>query len=52
MPYELKKIGNKWAVVNKNTGKKRLHDSKEKAISQMKLLYALENGYKIKSKKR
>jgi len=46
MPYAVRKRGNKWVVINKETGKvKGTHDTKEKAISQMRLLYGIEHGW-------
>jgi hypothetical protein len=47
MPYAIRKRGNKWVVINKETGKvKGTHDTKEKAIRQMRLLYGIESGWK------
>jgi hypothetical protein len=47
MPYTVQKRGNKWVVINKETGKvKGTHDTKEKAIRQMRLLYGIESGWK------
>lgn len=49
MPYAIVKKGNKWLTINKETGKvKGAHDSKEKAESQMRLLYGVEHGLKPK----
>jgi len=45
MPYEVVKEGDKWITRNKDTGKvKGRHDSKAKAIRQMRLLYGIESG--------
>ncbi len=47
MPYQIVKKGEKWEVINKDTGKSHgKHDSKEKAMKQMKLLYMVEGGKK------
>ena len=49
MPYAIHKQGNTWVVVNKDTGKEHgKHDSKEKAMKQMRLLYGVEGGMKVK----
>lgn len=47
-PYRVTKKGNLWLTVNTKTGKvKGRHASKEKAISQMRLLYGVEKrGWK------
>ena len=48
MPYQIKKIGNKFSVINTQT-----HHifskgtTKKKAIKQERLLYGLENGMLI-----
>jgi hypothetical protein len=50
MPYEIHKQGNVWIVTNKDTGKSHgKHDSREKAMKQMRLLYGVENGMKPKT---
>ena len=47
MPYDIEKKGNEWVVKNSKTGKIHgTHDSKEKALRQMKLLYGIEKGWK------
>jgi len=47
MPYKIIKSGSKYKVVNKNTGKVHgTHSSKAKALSQMRLLYGIERGWK------
>jgi len=47
MPYAIRKKGNKWGVINKETGKvKGTHDTREKALRQMRLLYMIESGKK------
>lgn len=47
MPYEVVKSGNKWLTKNKATGEvKGTHASREKAMSQMRLLYSLEGSQK------
>lgn len=53
MPYKVIARGDKFAVVNKDTGHvKGMHDSKEKAMSQMRLLYGIEHGMVPRSKGR
>lgn len=45
MPYSVEKRGDKWVTINTETGKvKGTHDSKKKAIRQMRLLYGIESG--------
>jgi len=47
MPYKVRKVKNKWKVVNKKTGRVAgTHDTKKKAESQMRLLYGIEGGLK------
>jgi hypothetical protein len=44
MPYEVRKNGDKWEVINKETHEvKAEHDSEEKAEKQVHLLEAIEN---------
>lgn len=51
MPYKIEKKENKFLVINEDTGKvKGTHDTKEKAVAQMKLLYGIEHGLKPKRK--
>jgi len=53
MPYKVIKRGNKWLTINEVTGKvKGTHDTKEKAIAQMKLLYMIEENEKSKKSKK
>jgi hypothetical protein len=53
MPYKIVKRGNKYLTVNKQTGKiKGRHASKKKAVSQMRLLYKIENDKTKRSRKR
>ena len=48
MPYAIRKQGEKWITYNKATGDvKGRHDSREKAMSQMRLLYHVERGGKL-----
>jgi len=43
MPYEIKKVGAKYEVINKETREsKGKSDSKEKAIAHMRRLYMVE----------
>jgi len=52
MPYSIRKKGNKYIVLNKETGKvKGTHTSRHKAIAQMRLLYGIEGGMKPTGKK-
>ena len=45
MPYAVEKRGDKWVTINTETGKvKGTHDTKKKAIRQMRLLYGIESG--------
>ncbi len=47
MPYDVEKRGNKWVTINTETGDvKGTHDTKEKAIRQMRLLYHVKGGGK------
>ena len=46
MPYQIKKVGDKYQVVNKNTGKGHGLTTKAKATRQMRLLYSVENKKK------
>ena len=44
MPYEVKKDGDAWTVINSDTGDvKARHTSKELAERQVKLLHAIEH---------
>ena len=46
MPYAVLKKGNKWLLINKDTGKvKGTHESKKKAEAQRRLLQAIEHGW-------
>ena len=53
MPYELKKKGTGYVVKNKETGKEHSKKPipKERAIRQMKLLYAIDKGFQPTGKK-
>lgn len=52
MPYQIKKVKDKWIVVNKETGKlKGTHDTYKKAVAQMRLLYGIEHGLIPRKKK-
>jgi hypothetical protein len=45
MPYEVKKDGDNYLVINSDTGDvKAKHDSKEKADAQIRLLEGIEHG--------
>lgn len=44
MPYKIKKQGNKWVKINKETGKVvSHHDTKEKADASVRAYYASKN---------
>ncbi len=48
MPYAVNKRGEKWVTINSETGHvKGTHPTKEKAMSQMRLLYHVERGGKL-----
>lgn len=48
MPYSVNKRGDRWVTINKATGKVHgTHDTREKAMSQMRLLYHVERGGKL-----
>ena len=45
MPYEIKRVGTYYSVVNKDTGKKHSeHSTLENAKAQMRLLEGIEHG--------
>jgi len=47
MPYSIRKQGDKWITYNSETGDvKGRHDSREKAVKQMRLLYMVGHGGK------
>ena len=49
MPWEVKKMGKKYAVVKKGSGDVvAKHDSAESARKQVKALYAQESGKRMK----
>jgi hypothetical protein len=54
MPYKLRKSPkrNAYWVVNKETGRKYSKQAipKERAMRQLRALYAVENGYKLRSR--
>lgn len=44
MPYKVEKDGDKFNVVNENSGEvKATHDTREEAEAQVRLLHAVEN---------
>ena len=46
-PWSVVKRGSRWAVVKNSTGAvKAMHDSKEKAMAQLRLLEGVEHGWK------
>ena len=49
MPYEIKKEGSDYVVVNTHTGQRRVHtgpNAKLKAERQLRLLRGVEHGFK------
>lgn len=49
MPYSIHKRGDKWVVVNAQTGDvKGRHETREKAVKQQRLLYMEEHGGKLR----
>jgi hypothetical protein len=53
MPYKIEKRGDKYVVVNEETGDvKGTHDTKEKAVAQMRLLYGIEHGWEPSKNKK
>jgi len=47
MPYEIRKQGGKYHVINKETGKdKGASETREKAVAHMRLLQGVEHGMK------
>ena len=45
VPYAVRKDGERWITYNKDTGEtKGKHSSREKAMSQMRLLYMVKGG--------
>ena len=52
MPYAIRKSGEKFKVINKETGKvKGTHESRIKAERQMRLLYGVEHGWRPTGRK-
>ncbi len=52
MPYQVIKRGDKYGVMNMDTKEmKGMHESREKAMKQMRLLYMVESGKKPTGKK-
>lgn len=44
MPYKKEKKGDKWCVINADTGdEKACHNTEEEADRQIRLLHAIEN---------
>jgi hypothetical protein len=50
MPYKIKGIGGTYEVMNVESGKTHGKTSKKKAESQMRLLRAIEHGFKPRRK--
>lgn len=52
MPYEIKKIGKSYSVINKDTKHAfSKHTTKGKAQAQLRLLLGVEHGLKPRKKK-
>ena len=52
MPWKVKQIGKKFAIVKKNTGKVVGYSTtKDKAEASVRARYAAENGYTMKNGK-
>lgn len=53
MPYDIRKRGNKFCVINKETKEdKGCSDSYERAVAHMRLLFGVEHGMKPRSTKK
>jgi len=51
MPYDIRKQGDNWVTYNKDSGDvKGKHKSRAKAVAQMRLLYGVEGGMKVRGK--
>ena len=53
MPYDVKMMGGQWCTINTDTKEiKGRHgkgdEGKKKAMAQMRLLYGVENGMKVR----
>lgn len=52
MPYKIVKHGSGFGVMNKDNGKMHSkHTTRQKAMAQMRLLMAVEHGWKPTNKK-
>ena len=52
MPYAIYKRGNRWVTINSETKEvKGTHDTRDKAMAQMRLLYHVESGKKLTKQK-
>jgi hypothetical protein len=52
MPYALEKVGGKFKVINKDSGKVHAKGTSSKnAKKQMRLLQGIEHGMKLRSQK-
>ena len=52
MPYGVRKRRNKWVTYNTDTGDiKGTHDSREKALKQMRLLYHVKHDGELTKKR-
>ena len=48
MPFKIEQRGNKWAVIKKSNGEvKSTHDTRAKAVANMRLRYHVEGGGKL-----
>lgn len=53
MPYKIEKRGEKYCVINKDTGKsKGCSDSEREAIAHQRFLYGVEHGMTPRSEKK
>ena len=53
MPYQIVKKGSKWLTINSETKDvKGTHDSREKALKQMRLLYHVMHGGELTKTKK
>jgi hypothetical protein len=52
MPYKIEQEGSEYRVVNADTGKVHAkHTDKEKAEAQVRLLHAIEHGWRPKAER-
>lgn len=52
MPWDIRRKGDKWVTYNSETGEvSGTHDSRKKAVKQMRLLYMVKSGKEPTGKK-